>query len=161
VPAANIGGYSKTCNSAAFPKSRYCVPEVPRPCSRSPVALFLISRQAFPISRSAFPMSRQRARRPRRVGETGWKSGAWIDQGSMKTACIGTLGTPRSAAAAASGVTAGLKVAGEAVKAFLVIRRHAAGVVGQPGVVIGFEGVDVPAREIPADHADRLIGQRR
>jgi hypothetical protein len=154
----NLALYSKACDFAVFPKSRYFVPLVPTPCSRSPVALYPISRPVFPMSRQAFLMSRQAFLMSRQWGaggrgisETGQKTGPRQGEGREKTSGIGTLGTPRPPDAAASGVISGVQVAGEAVKAPLIIVRHTAGVVGEPSIVFALDGVNIEPGKIPPD----------
>ena len=74
-----------------------------------------------------------------------------------KTAILGILGTPYLAIVAL-GVIPGVKLADEAVEPFLVISGHAAGIVSEPSIVFGLNGINIKTGKITPNHADSLLG---
>ena len=130
-----------------FPKSRYFVPLVPTPCSRSPVALYPISRWCSRCPDNALWVAAG-------FPETDVKLGLGRARGPRESRGCRDIGN----AATASGVVTSVQLAGEAVKAPLVISRRAADVISEPGIVFALDGVDVEPGKITADQSNGLLG---
>ena len=134
----------------SFPLSRRPVPEVPTPCSRSPVALYPISRWCSRCPDNALWVAAG-------FPETDVKLGLGRARGPRGSRGCRDIGNARPPAAA-SGVVTGVQLAGEAVKAPLVIPRRAADVISEPGIVFALDGVDVEPGKITADQSNGLLG---